>query len=164
MERNPALRRPASRRSRGPVVWRHVLGFSGKYLSQSPLNSLRAFLDDPDLFRLLTYVRRVKNWLQRIADVVIHLGNHAHLAQYCPVLMQLVKKYQNARQDSYQQIVNYSLYTADAKSIQRVLEQNSKKKDRETQKETYTRATQQGWRLQFSVHHTRNYSTMNRLV
>ncbi len=141
-------------------MWQRFLRFSGKYLSQSPLNSLRALLDNPYLFRLLTYIRRIKNRLQRVADVMIHFSNNAHLAQRCLVLMQLIKKHQEARHDSDQQIVNYSPHAADAKSVQCIFQQHSKEKDRETQKETYARTAQQGWRLQFSVHHTGNYSTM----
>lgn len=140
---------------------RHFVRFATwEHFTQRPLDPLSAFLDDPDLFRLFVYVRRVKYRLQRIADVVIHFSNHAHLAQNCFVLVQLVSKHHAAGQDSDQQIIKQSACAADAKFIQPILQQYSKNKDGKTQQETYARAAQQRWRIQFSVHHTGNYSTM----
>lgn len=141
---------------------RHFIRFAArKDLTQCPLDSLRAFLDDPDLFCLLVYVRRIKNRLQRVADVVIHFSDHAHLAQDRLVLVQLISKNHASGQNPDQQIVKQSARAANAKFIQRAFQQYSKKKDGKTQQETYARAAQQGWRIQFSVHHTGNYSTMS---
>ena len=133
---------------------RYLVRFARKNLTQRPLDSLSAFLDDLDLFSLLVYIRRIKNRLQRVANVVIHFSNHTHLAQDCLVLMQFVSKHQAAGQDSNQQVVKYGARTADAELIQPVLQKYTKKKDGKTQHETYACAAQQRWRIQFSVHHT----------
>lgn len=134
---------------------RHFVYFATReHFTQRPLDPLSAFLDDPDLFRLFVYVRRVKYRLQRVADVVIHFSNHLHLAQDCLVPMQFVSKHQAAGQYSNEQIIKQGGCAADAKSIQPVLQQYSKNKNGKTQQETYARAAQQRWRIQFSVHHT----------
>lgn len=131
-----------------------LLGFSREYLAQRPLNSLRAFLDDLDLLRLFIHIGRVENRLQRVADMVIHLRNHAHLADHRFVPVPLVGKDHRARENSNCQIVRHGAHAADTKPIQQAFQQYTQKKNGKAKKKTYARAAQQGWRLQFSVHHT----------
>src|ERR1051326_1038340 len=75
---------------------------SREHLLKRPLDALCSLLNDPDLFCLLLQVGRVEDGLQRIADMVIHVGNHAYLPQHGVVLAPFVSKNQGPRQKTDQ--------------------------------------------------------------
>ena len=120
---------------------------AGKHLAQGPLNPLRSVLDDPDLLRLFLHVGRVEDRLQRVANMVVHLGNHAELAEDCVVPVQLIGKNHEAGHYADEQVVNKGGRTLDAGLVQDVLQQHAQQEHAQSQQETYSRAAQERGRL-----------------
>lgn len=99
-------------------VRRSGFHFSGEHFSQGPFNTPGPFLDEPDLFGLFLQEWGIQYWLQSIADMVIHVGNHSYSGQYKLVLVPLIGEYRCTGKNADQKIINQRRYAHDAQLIQ----------------------------------------------
>ena len=110
--------------------------FSGKHFSQRPFNPAGSFLNNSYLLCLFFQIRRIHNRLERVADVVVHLSNYAHLFQNQLVLVALIGEYQDSGKDADQQVINHRSHAADTQSVQQCPQSNAEKKDSAAQAKT----------------------------
>ena len=126
----------------GSPIRGRLLCLSGKHIAQRPLDSISSFLDNPDLLRLFFHVRRIKNLLQCVSHMMIHVGNNAHLAKQHIVAAQLVTEDQQPGQYSNEKIVNQSGHASDLKPAEDVLQKCSHKENGKPQQQTDSGASQ----------------------